>query len=94
MSVRSGEPLLAVAIAGADAAHFSQRLRAGSRAITIAVDEVNALSGMLQPGDRIVSIDGKAVVSGRSEQTPPSLFKVELTAGCPCHSGANTFTCD
>ena len=53
MSVRSGEPLLAVAIAGADAAHFSQRLRAGSRAITIAVDEVNALSGMLQPGDRI-----------------------------------------
>jgi len=53
MSVRSGEPLLAVAIAGADAAHFSQRLRTGSRAITIAVDEVNALSGMLQPGDRI-----------------------------------------
>jgi pilus assembly protein CpaB len=53
LSVRSGEPLLSVAIAGADAAHFSQRLRTGFRAITIAVDEVNALSGMLQPGDRI-----------------------------------------
>ena len=53
LSVRSGEPLLTVAIAGSDAAHFSQRLRTGFRAITIAVDEVNALSGMLQPGDRI-----------------------------------------
>jgi pilus assembly protein CpaB len=53
LSVRSGEPLLSVAIAGSDAAHFSQRLRTGFRAITIAVDEVNALSGMLQPGDRI-----------------------------------------
>ena len=46
------------------------------------------------PGISYAFIDGKAVVSGRSEQTPPSLFKVELTAGCPCHSGANTFTCD
>lgn len=53
LSVRSGEPLLTVAIAGSDATHFSQRLRTGFRAITIAVDEVNALSGMLQPGDRI-----------------------------------------
>jgi len=53
LSVRSGEPLLTVAIAGSDVAHFSQRLRTGFRAITIAVHEVNALSGMLQPGDRI-----------------------------------------
>jgi len=32
---------------------FSARLEAGRRAVTIPVDELNALSGMLMPGDRI-----------------------------------------
>jgi len=51
--MRSGEPLLAGAIAGADAGNFSSRIRQGIRAMSILVDEVNSVSGMLQPGDRI-----------------------------------------
>ncbi|MFM1987642.1 MAG: hypothetical protein RJA99_599 [Pseudomonadota bacterium] len=51
--MRAGEPLLAAAVAGADPPSFSARVRPGIRAMTVAVDEVNSLSGMLQPGDRI-----------------------------------------
>ena len=51
--MRAGEPLLSGSLEGADAATFSAKVREGIRAITIAVDEVNSLSGMLQPGDRI-----------------------------------------
>lgn len=51
--MRSGEPLLAGAIVGADAGSFSSRIRQGIRAMSILVDEVNSVSGMLQPGDRI-----------------------------------------
>lgn len=51
--MRAGEPLLAAAVAPPDAAGFSARVRTGIRAMTISVDEVNAISGMLQPGDRV-----------------------------------------
>lgn len=51
--MRSGEPLLAGAIAGAEPGGFSSRIRQGIRAMSILVDEVNSVSGMLQPGDRI-----------------------------------------
>ena len=53
-SMRSGEPLLLEYLkVDDDTAGLSHRLKPGSRAVTINVDEVNALSGMLQPGDRI-----------------------------------------
>ncbi len=51
--LRAGEPLLASAVASIDATPISSRVRPGIRAMTISVDEVNSLSGMLQPGDRI-----------------------------------------
>lgn len=51
--MRAGEPLQQLAVAAPEAGAFSSRLRSGVRALTIAVDEVNSLSGMLQPGDRI-----------------------------------------
>lgn len=53
VSLRAGEPLLDSAVVGIDQAAFSQRLRQGVRALTIPVDEVNAISGLLQPGDRV-----------------------------------------
>ena len=52
-SMRAGEPLLGAALAPVDPPNFSARVRPGIRALTVAVDEVNSLSGMLQPGDRI-----------------------------------------
>ena len=51
--MRSGEPLINQSIDGADTSSFSTKVRSGIRAMTIAVDEVNSISGMLQPGDRI-----------------------------------------
>ncbi len=53
LPMRSGEPLLATALIGADTGAFSTRIRQGIRAMSISVDEVNSVSGMLQPGDRI-----------------------------------------
>ena len=52
-SLGSGEQLLLALIAGRDSASFSSRLSPGVRALTIAVDEINSISGMLQPGDRV-----------------------------------------
>ncbi len=51
--MRSGEPLVAGSVVGADASTFSSRIRQGIRAMSVLVDEVNSVSGMLQPGDRI-----------------------------------------
>lgn len=51
--MRAGEPLLASGVSSVDASPISSRVRPGIRAMTISVDEVNSLSGMLQPGDRI-----------------------------------------
>jgi pilus assembly protein CpaB len=51
--LRAGEPLLKTVLEGADPGTFAARVPAGVRAFTVMVDEVNSLSGMLQPGDRI-----------------------------------------
>lgn len=51
--MRSGEPLLPSMVEMAREGGFSARIRHGIRAMTIQVDEVNSVSGMLQPGDRI-----------------------------------------
>ena len=41
---------------------FSARLQSGQRAVTVPVDEISSLSGMVEPGDRI-----DIVVSARNE---------------------------
>ncbi len=51
--VARGEMLLWSLLEGARTPSFSARLSEGQRGITVAVDEVNAISGLLQPGDRI-----------------------------------------
>ncbi len=48
-----GEAVLWSMLEGQRAPSFSARLTSGRRAITVPVDEVNSISGMLQPGDRI-----------------------------------------
>ena len=53
LPMRAGEALLASAIVGGEQVAFSSRVKPGIRALTIAVDEINSISGMLQPGDRI-----------------------------------------
>lgn len=52
-AARGGEPILWPSLAGGERAALSAGLDAGRRALTFPVDEVNALSGMLVPGDVI-----------------------------------------
>ena len=52
-SLNAGEPLTEASFDQVPTSAFSGQLRAGVRALTIAVDEINSLSGLLQPGDRI-----------------------------------------
>ena len=83
VALRAGEPLLDSAVVGVDQAIFSQRLRQGIRALTIPVDEVNAISGLLQPGDRVdlfFSARPPKASSGASETTVPLLQNVLVLA--------------
>lgn len=58
----AGEPLLWTQLEGRRPPTFSARLDAGQRAVTVPVDEISSLSGMVEPGDRI-----DIVVSVRNE---------------------------
>ncbi|MEO6985801.1 MAG: Flp pilus assembly protein CpaB [Paralcaligenes sp.] len=51
--LRAGDPILAVHTAKAQGSPFSTRLGDGRRAITIPVDAINSVSGLLEPGDLI-----------------------------------------
>ena len=53
LPMRPGEMLLTAAVSSAEQLVFSSRVKPGIRALTISVDEINSISGMLQPGDRI-----------------------------------------
>ncbi|MBN8441746.1 MAG: Flp pilus assembly protein CpaB [Thauera sp.] len=50
---RRGEPLLWSQLADKRAASLSARLLPGRRAVTLAVDEISSISGLLEPGDTI-----------------------------------------
>jgi pilus assembly protein CpaB len=53
VDMRGGEVLLRGTLEGADESTFAHKVRDGVRAMTVSVDEVNSISGLLQPGDRI-----------------------------------------
>lgn len=51
--VRVGEPILWAQLESDKAPTFSARLAPGRRAVTMPIDEVSSISGMVQPGDLI-----------------------------------------
>lgn len=53
ISLKAGDPVTWSALQGSDEPLFSAQLPAGRRAITVPVDDVNAIAGLLSPGDRI-----------------------------------------
>ncbi|MCX7272649.1 MAG: Flp pilus assembly protein CpaB [Burkholderiales bacterium] len=76
--VRAGEPLLQSVLEGADVSTFAAKVPAGVRAFTVVVDEVNSLSGMLQPGDRIdLLLSARPPAIGASIQ-PPEITRALL----------------
>lgn len=79
--VDSGKPLLWAHLESGATPTFSAKLGQGRRALTVPVDEVNSISGMLVPGDRIdliltLSREGK----NASEVTFPLLQDVKVLA--------------
>ena len=51
--IDQGKPLLWAHLEGGRARTFSGMVPEGARALTVRVDEINSISGFLQPGDRI-----------------------------------------
>ncbi len=51
--ITEGKALLWAHLEGGETATFSNTLLAGNRALTVPVDEINSISGFLQPNDRI-----------------------------------------
>jgi pilus assembly protein CpaB len=51
--IRKGDQITYAAVEGPKASTFSARVGKGRRAITVPVDEINSISGMLEPDDRI-----------------------------------------
>ena len=49
----AGEPVIWAQLEGQKAPTFSARLTQGRRAVTVPVDEISSLSGMVEPGDLI-----------------------------------------
>ena len=86
VDVQRGEPLLTSYTASRGGEVFAAIIKAGRRALTLEVDEINSISGMLRPGDRIdllltarppeASTGG---VAGR-EVTFPMLSNIEVLA--------------
>lgn len=52
-AVTAGKPLLSTDFTKEAVSDFASLLRPGMRAVTITVDEVNSIAGMLRPGDHI-----------------------------------------
>lgn len=52
-SASAGEPVIWAQLEGQKAPTFSARLSNGRRAVTVPVDEISSLSGMVEPGDLI-----------------------------------------
>ena len=77
-SVKAGEMILWSLMEGKKVPTFSARVESGRRAITVPVDEINSISGLLEPGDLIdliVTVDQK----GR-KITVPLLQSIKVMA--------------
>lgn len=77
-AVKTGEMLMWALMETKRAPSFSARLEPGRRAITVPVDEINSISGLLEPGDRI---DLLVTLEHKGEKlTVPLLQKVTVMA--------------
>lgn len=77
-ATRGGEPLLWSRLESRGSGRFSSSLLPGRRAATVAVDEINSLSGMLAPGDVIDLL--VTVSQDRRTRTLPLLQSARVLA--------------
>jgi len=53
LPLRAGDPIVESQIATINEAALATRLREGTRAVTVPVDEVSSQAGLVRPGDRV-----------------------------------------
>lgn len=92
-----GEMILWSMLEGERTPSFSSRLAVGRRAITVPVDEVNSISGMVEPGDRIdlmVSVrrDNKAYMFPLLQNVPILATGSQAVPESAGKDGKRTFT--
>lgn len=87
-----GEPLQVSYTASRGGELFAATLKSGRRALTIDVDEISSISGMLRPGDRIdLMLTARAGDGGDGEDremTFPMLSNIEVLATGRTRKGA------
>jgi pilus assembly protein CpaB len=79
-NVKAGEAIMWSQLEGKKVPTFSNRVAAGRRAMSVSVDEISSISGMLEPGDSIdlmVTVDQK----GKKVTFPIIQSVVVLAAG-------------
>lgn len=77
-AVDAGRPLLWAHLQSTGSPVFSRRLATGWRAMTVRVDEVNAISGFLQPADRIDLL--LTAGAGATQRTLPLIDNLPVIA--------------
>ncbi len=76
--VHAGEMILWGVLEGQKAPTFSARVEAGHRAMTVSVDEINSISGLLEPGD---VVDLLVTIEQKGQRiTRPLLQSVQVMA--------------
>jgi pilus assembly protein CpaB len=81
--VKAGEMIIWGLIEGKKVPTFSARVENGRRAMTVPVDEINSISGLLEPGDTIdliVTMDKKGKNQKSKKITFPLLQSVQVIA--------------
>lgn len=97
--VQRGEALMWSQLEGEKVPTFSARLNSGQRAVTVPVDEISSISGLVEPGDKIdllvtVSRDNRKLnfVLLQSVQVMATGSKVEVTNDSKDGPSRRTFT--
>lgn len=95
---RRGEPLLWSQLEGDKVPTFSARLSSGRRAVTVPVDEISSISGLVEPGDRIdlmvtVRRDNKQIAFVLLQSVPVLATGTKVEQGADSRDGrTRTFT--
>lgn len=94
---RRGEPLLWSQLEGEKVPTFSARLTTGRRAVTVPVDEISSISGLVEPGDRIdlmvtVRRDNRQIAFVLLQSVPVLATGTKVEQGDARDGRARTFT--
>lgn len=98
LAIKAGEPILTSYTVTRGGAYFSGTLKPGRRALTIEVDEISSISGMLRAGDKIdILVTAKqpkkiGIVAATDDMTFPLLSNLSVLATGQAQRGSGNAT--